>query len=292
MAFDKVVEARAWGVTNQNSTTRLTMGDSTGGTFTAQSNLLRGSLVWDECQIVLTGVSVAGGATGGSYTITVDTDALIGYTGLPVMGVSAIGPNTRGRIVLTNLHRSMGAVLPTHLNVTQDAAGGGIWFQAFVLAKRYRGSLPTPSAKTAERVIQGTAIRGASYAGGPFTSGAGFGANQTVAVGNSLSRMGLDRMRMWDRAFYWAVAGNSISGTHDVAVLSTVNGLTFTIASTVGSHLGPLSAAGEKLPLVSNFGGASPNYTHMIWTVVSAGGVSDARLVVCAKTGRGSIVKP
>jgi hypothetical protein len=37
--------------------------------------------------------------------------------------------------------------------------------------------------------------------------------------------------------------------------------------------------------------GISPNPTALIWAVISAGGVSDARVVVLAKSGRGALAK-
>jgi hypothetical protein len=295
MAFDKVVEARLWGVTNQNSDTRITMGDSSGGTFTGQPNRLRGSLVWDDCFYVLQGVSVAGGATGGSYTITVETDAVSGYTGLPIARVSGIGRNSLATIVLTNLHNAPGSPLPTHLFIDQTATGGGIWFQLHAVAKQYRGVLATPGINTAERVIMGDLVRGASYSGGAFVSGKGFVADETVSLtGASASDRGMRRMRLYDSAFYWAVAGNSVSGSHDINIVgrAPVSGTTFIIATTTGTSAGTgLTAAGQKSAIASNLFGASPNPTAIIWDVIAAGGVSDARVVVLAKTGRGSKAK-
>src|SRR5207247_984685 len=173
---DKVKETRLWGVTNQNSTARLTMGDSSAGTFTGRPNPLRGTLVWDDCYYVLHGISVAGGATRGSYTITVQTDAVIGYTGLPIAQIASIGPGSKQTQVLASLHQSPGSPLPTHLFVNQTASGGGIWFQCFALAKQYRGVLGTGGMYTAERIIQGNLLRGASYPGGPFTDDKGIAA--------------------------------------------------------------------------------------------------------------------
>jgi hypothetical protein len=293
-AIDKVKETRLWGVTNQNSTLRFTVGDSSGGTFTGVRNPLRGTLVWDDCYYVLQGVSVAGGATGGSYTITVQTDAVVGYTGLPIAAVSGIGPGSKGTQVLSNLHQSPGSPLPTHLFIQQTAAGGGIWLQCFALAKQYRGMLGTGGMYTAERVIQGNLLRGASFPGGPFTDGKGMNASTTLTLGTSGTDLGMKRMRMWDRAFYWAVAGNSISGSADINVVgkAPASGVTFVIASTVGTSAGTgLTAAGQKTALASNLFGASPNPTTILWTTVAAGGVSDARVVVLAKTGRGSLAK-
>ena len=52
-----------------------------------------------------------------------------------------------------------------------------------------------------------------------------------------------------------------------------------------------MTAAGDKIAIASNVSGQSPNPTQIIWDVVSAGGVSDFRVVVIAKTGRGSMAK-
>lgn len=295
MAFSKVVSARMWGVTTQNSDARLTTGDSSGGTFTGLVNPLKGSLLWDRCAYVLTGVAVAGGATGGSYTVTIQTDAVVGYTALPICSVT-LGPNSPVTVVMGNSHNSPGSPLPTHMFIDQTATGGGISLQCQVLAKQYRGVLGSPASNTSERIIQGTLLRGASYAGGPFTSGAGMTVDETFALGGaSFGTLGLHRMRLWDTAFYWAVAGNSIAGTHDADIIGTIGtaGTTFSIASTnrVLGAGGAVSAANEKVPIESNFGGQSPNPTAIIWTEVSAGGVSDARIVVLAKSGRGSQAK-
>ena len=170
MSFEKVTATRIWGVTNQNSDARLTVGDSSGGTFTRQTNPLRGTLLWDRCMYVLQGVSVAGGATGGSYTVTIQTDAVVGYTGLPIASAT-IGPLTASRVVMDNLHNSPSSPLPTHIFIDQTATGGGIWFQCHALAKQYRGTLGTPGAQTAERILQGNMLRGVS--GGWFADGRG-----------------------------------------------------------------------------------------------------------------------
>lgn len=287
MAFDKVKEVRLWGVTDQNSDVRLTIGDSSGGTFTGRPNPLRGTLVWDDCFYVLHGVSAEGGATGGSYTVTIQTDAVVGNTGLPI-AEAIIGPNTARTVVMRNLHNSPGSPLPTHIFIDQTATGGGLDFQCFAIAKQYRGV----GTGNSERVIQGNLVRGASFTGGAFVSGKGFVADETVTLGTSSTTLGLNRMREWDRAFYWVRAGNSVSGTHNVYLVATVGGTTFTFAGTTTTvATGVLDAANERLAIASLIGGISPNPTHIIWDVVSAGGVSDARVIVLAKTGRGSMAK-
>jgi hypothetical protein len=245
--------------------------------------------MWDDCMFVLQGVSVAGGATGGSWTVTIETDAITGYTGMPIARVAGIGPLTASRVVLTNLHNSPSAPLPTHIFIDQTATGGGIWFQCHVLAKQYRGALSASGSGTAERVVHGTMLRGASFAGGPFTDGRGMTEDATFTLGTSGTTMGLHRIRLWDNALYWAVAGVSMAGTHDVDIIGTIGGATFSIATT-GTG-GALDVAGEKVAIASNVAGLSPNPTAIIWTEVNAGGVSDARVVVMAKSGRGSMFK-
>ena len=292
MSYEKVIETYLFGVTNQNSALRMTAGDSSAGTFTSKANPLRGTLVWDRCMYVLHGVSVAGGATGGSYTITIQTDAVRGYTALPIAS-AAIGPLTPKTVVLSSLHHSPGSPLPTHIFVDQTAAGGGIWFQCHALAKQYRGA-GTPGVATAERIIAGTMVYGTSHAK-QFATDAGISADVTLVVGTSAANMGMNKMRLWDTAFYWATAGVSVAGTFDCDIIGRVgrlvgiSGVTFTIAST--GVAGALDAAGEKVALASNFGGQSPNPINIIWTEVSAGGLSDSRVVVLAKSGRGSVAK-
>lgn len=295
MAFEKVVQDRIFGVTNQNSTVRLPIGDSSGGTFTSKVNPMKGTLLWDTAMYVLHGVSVAGGATGGSYTITLQTDAVLGYTGLPIASVSGIGPLSARTQILSSSHQAASSPLPTHLFINQTASGGGIWAQCYVLAKHYRGVLGSPASKTSERVIMGDMLVGSSL-NKTFATDAGIGADITFTLGTSGSAMGLHRMRLWDKAHFWVVAGVSIAGTHDVDIISTigvtgsaVTGRTFSIAST--GVAGALDTAGEKIALTNAFFGPTANPTHIIWTQVTAGGVSDARVVVLAKTGRGSLAK-
>lgn len=288
MSFEKVVEARIFGVTNQNADVRLPIGDSSSGTHTRVPNPLRGTLMWDQGMYVLQGVSVAGGATGGSYTITVETDAIAGYTALPIARVTGVGPLSPTRIVLTNLHNSAASPLPTHLFIDQTATGGGIWLQCHALAKQYRGTRPSGGGVgTAERIIVGTMLRGTNAGG--FADSRGMTEDATFTLGTTGSAIGMHRMRLWDKALYWAVAGVSMAGTHDVDIVGRLGGATFSIASTGTGGL--LDAAGEKVAIASNVAGQSPNPTQIIWTEVSAGGVSDARVVVLAKSGRGSLAK-
>jgi hypothetical protein len=282
-------DAPIWGVTTQNSDLRVTAGYSSGGTFTALNNPLRGTLFWDRCMFVLQNVAVAGGATGGSYTVTIETDAVAGYTGLPIARAADIGPNSATTIVMDNLHQSPSSPLPTHMFIDQTATGGGITLNCQAVAKQYRGTLGTQGGRTAERVLEGDMIRGNS-SGFEVGDDAGISVDVTFDLtGNSGSQLGMHRMRLWDNAMYWAVAGVSIAGTHDIDVVTSVGGATVSIATT-GTG-GALNVAGEKLALASNFYGQSPNPTAIIWTEVTAGGVSDARVVGIAKGGRGSMGK-
>jgi hypothetical protein len=284
MGFDKVVEARLWGVTLQNTDLRTTMGDSSGGTFTRRDNRLRGTLFWDEAEYVLQNVSVAGGATGGSYTVTIETDAVVGYTGLPIARAT-LGPDSPTTVIMDNLHQSKGSPLPTHMFIDQTAAGA-MTLTCGVIAKQYRGTFGTAVSKTAERVLQGTMLIGG--AAGPFSDSRGFTEDATMTLGTSGSDLGMKRLRLWDNAMYWGIAGVSITGSHDVDVVGSVDGATTSIATT-GTG-GAIDTAGEKVALASNFYGSSPNPSQIIWTNVT-GGVSDARIVMIAKSGRGGLAK-
>lgn len=288
MNFGKVVDARIFGVTTQNSDIRMVSGDSSGGTFTGRVNPLKGSLMWDRGMFVLHNVAVAGGATGGSYTITIQTDAIVGYTGMPIARASGVGPNSATTIVMDNLHQSPSTPLPTHIFIDQTATGGGITLTCDVIAKQYRGVLGSPAVNTAERVIAGNMLRGTST-GSVFADDRGMTEDATFTLGTSGSNLGMHRMRLWDNVMYWAVAGNSIAGTHDVDIVTEVRGVSMSIATT-GTG-GALNVAGEKLAIANNLYGQSPNPSQIIWTEVTAGGVSDARVVVLAKSGRGSMAK-
>lgn len=287
MGFEKVVETEIFGVTSQASDVRLPIGYSSGGTHTSKANPLKGSLMWDRAMYVLQNVSVTGAATGGSFTVTIETDAVSGYTGLPI-AQATLGPNSATTVVMDNLHQSAASARPTHLMIDETAGAWAVTLTCDVIAKQYRGFLGSPAAATSERILQGTMVNGSSISGGYFTDGKGFDSG-TFNVGTSATNVGMHRMRLWDNALFWVVAGESVSGSHDVDIIAEVGGVTTSIAST-GTG-GALNVAGEKLALANNFYGQCPNPTAIIWTEVTGGGVSDARVVVMAKGGRGSLAK-
>ena len=144
--FGKVVDARVWGITTQIDDVRLPIGDYTGGTHTSKHNPLRGTLLWDRCLYVLTGVSVGGNATGGSFTVTVETDAISGYTALPIAR-AVLGPISPWTVVMDSLHHAPCSPVPTHLNINATIASPGstqsVRLQCHAIAKQYRGSLST-----------------------------------------------------------------------------------------------------------------------------------------------------
>jgi hypothetical protein len=236
---------------------------------------------------VLQNVAVAGGATGGSYTITVQTDAVSGYTGLPIATVN-LGPNSPTTVNMDNSHNTPASPLPTHIFIDQTGAGGAVTFTCHVLAKQYRGTLGTPGANTSERILGGTMIQGTSDTK-DFSGDEGANASDTFTLGTSGSNLGMNRMRLWDTALFWAVAGNTVSGTHDVDIISSAGGVTTSVAST--GVAGALNVAGEKLALASPFYGQCPKPSAIIWTAVTGDGVSDFRVVMLAKGGRGSLAK-
>lgn len=287
MKLDKVVDSKMWGVTTQNSDVFLPVGDSASGTFTKRINPLRGTLLWDRGMLVLRNVAVAGGATGGSYTITALTDAVRGYTQLPLAVATGVGPNSPASIPMQSLHQSSALPLPTLLHINQTATGGGITLNCNVIAKQYRGTLGTAGG-TSERIIQGNMIRGVSSSS-DFSGDEGVSADTTFVFGTSGSSLGMHRMRLWDTALFWAVAGQTVAGTHDADVIANVGGASVSVATTGAA--GAINAVGEKVALANQFFGQCPNPSGIIWTEVTAGGVSDFRVVMLAKTGRGSMGK-
>jgi hypothetical protein len=287
MGFEKTIDARIWGVTAQNSTLRTTVGDSSGGTFTARTHPLKGTLMWDRGMFVLQNVTVAGGATGGSYTVTIETDAVVGYTGLPIARAT-LGPNSPTTVVMDSLHQSPAIPLPTHLNIVQSAAGA-LTMTCDVIAKQYRGTLGTPGANTSERVLQGNMLEPAMSGVG----GAGISADTTFSVdGTSFSGRGMRRMRHWDNALFWGVIGGTNAGTHDIDIVATVGGNTVSIATT--GTAGALDIAGDSLSdrvaVANQFYGQCPNPSAIIWTQTTAG-CSAPSVVMMAKSGRGSLAK-
>jgi hypothetical protein len=274
-------------VTQQFSDVRMPIGDSESDTHTSFANPLRGTLFWDRCQYILSGVSVNGGATGGSFTVTIETDAIRGYTALPIARVR-LGPNSTGRIVMDSLHRSAGSPLPTHLEILDTITAGAtqaLSFQVHVLAKQYRGVLGSQGARTSERILQGSLAgnQAATSTGGDFT------ADTTLIVGISDTNIGMNRMRLWDNAMFWAIAGSTITGTWDVDVVGTCAGGTFTIATS--GTTGNIAATGNKFALANATYGQAVNPTRVIVTEVTVGTINALEVVGLAKSGRGSLAK-
>jgi hypothetical protein len=284
--FGKVKETRLWGVTAQFSDVRMPIGDSAADTHTSFPNPLRGTLFWDRCQYILSGVTVNGGATGGSYTITIETDALRGYTALPIARVR-LGPLSTGRIVMDSLHRSAGSPMPTHLNIDSTITAGAtqaLSFQVHCFAKQYRGVLGSGGG-TSERILQGSLAgnQAATSAAGDFTT------DTTLTIGITDTNIGMGRMRLWDNAMFWAIAGSTVSGTWEVDVVGRCAGGTFTIATS--GTTGNISATGNKFALANATYGQAINPSHVIVTEVSAGTINALEVIGIAKSGRGSLAK-
>lgn len=279
--FGKVVDARVWGITTQIDDCRLPIGDSSGGTFTGKANPLRGTLLWDQCLYILTGVSVGGNATGGSFTVTIETDAIAGYTALPIARAT-LGPISPTTVVMDNLHHAPCSPVPTHLNINATIATPGstqsVRLQCHAIAKQYRGALSTQGNKTAERVLQGSFVGPAQYT-----------TDTTMVLGITDTNIGMGNMRLWDNAMFWFISGATTTGTWDADMIGTIGGKTVSIASTGAA--GTMTAIGDKLALVNNFYGQAVNPTHVIITEVSAGTLSSGEVVGIAKSGRGSMGK-
>jgi hypothetical protein len=289
MSGEKIVDAELFGVTTQNSDVYLPIGYSTGGTHTPKANPMRGTLFWDRAMYVLQKVAVAGAATGGSYTVTLMTDAVAGHTGLPIAQAADLGPNSPTTVVMDNLHQSPASPLPTHLFIDQTAAGGGITCNLSVRARQYRGTFGTPGSRSSERVLSGNMLHTATP---HFADGGGYNADVTLTLGTSGSNLGMNRLKLWDNALFWHVAGETVSGTWDVDIIADTgypDGVTTSIAST--GTAGVISTAGERNALANNFYGQCPTPSQIIITEVTAGGLSDSYVVMLAKSGRGSMSK-
>ena len=285
--FSKVVETPIFGVTQQFSDVRIPIGFSTGDAHTSIANPLRGTLFWDRCMYVMTGISVNGGATGGSFTVTVETDALRGYTALPIAR-TRLGPNSTGTLVMDSLHRSAGSPVPTHLQVTDTITAGATQAASFVvhaIAKQYRGVLGTQGAATSERILQGSLAgnQAATSTGGDFTT------DTTLVIGITDTNIGMGRMRLWDNAMFWAIAGSTITGTWEVDIVGTVGGRTVTIATS--GTTGNIATIGDKFALANAAYGQCVNPTRVIITETTAGTINALEVVGIAKSGRGSLAK-
>jgi hypothetical protein len=298
MAYEKVKHERLFGYTGQGTLDAIQpVGDSSGGTFTQRANPMSGTDFWDSCMYVVHGVSVAGGATAGSFAITV-VGTVDGVTGLPIAEVSGLGTNSSTSLTVVNLHNSPSSILPAGV-IVQDraaAAAGTVSFQLWCLAKQYRGS---GRKWTKDRTVSGTLFRSNTHLTTPIVNG-----DDTIdlsVTGASGNFQGLDAIRLWDNALYWfthtgiyGVTGSSSIYRGDIvgAIGNTTGGNTITIATATG--LGQLSDApgviGEKLAMAQEHFGISPRPDSIILTETTAGtGLSGVRVLVAAKTGRGTL---
>lgn len=290
MSFSKVVDTAIFTASLLNSSQRMPLSGTYSGatlsTVTALANPLRGTLLWDECIYTITGVTVAGGATGGSYTITLETDAVMGYTALPIASV-ILGPNhvNGAAIIMDNNHHCPGSPLPTHVQMTQGSTGL-CSFTINAVAKQYRGTLGTAGNRTSERVLQGSLLGNPGPGAGTITT---ITTDTTFVLGRTDTDIGMGKMRLWDNAFFWAVGNSATTGTWDVDIVGRVGGATTTLART--GTAGTITALWDKKPLINQFYGCMVNPTHVIVTEVSAGTIAGLEVVGIAKGGRGTQAK-
>ncbi len=283
MAFEKVVSGLLWTLTAENDSLNYDQaGLVTGGTgvIATHDHIMSNHKFWDHCVYTTDSMAVSGGATGGSYTITI-VGTVAGFTGLPIARLSDIGPNSPDSEVIPNLHNSTGSIIPTGLSVVQGNTGA-ITVSVFVDAKTNRGVL-SGGATGGDRVLEGVlrtedalqvdATRTTSVPGGTTFSNTG----------------GMHKMRFWDQAMYW-VKTFITDGTWEVDIVGkTHEGTTITMART---GTGGTIAATEDhcmIPIPSlNFAGQSFPPVETIWTEVGAstGGIS-ASVIFSAKTSRG-----
>jgi hypothetical protein len=294
MAYDKTLDTWLFEAVLVNSTVRKELGPKLSGAdlatvTTARANPMRGTLLWDEAMYIITGMTVAGGATGGSYTITLQTDAILGYTALPIASAT-IGPNHKltGAIVMDNVHQSPGSPLPTHVQITQGSTGL-CHFTINAIAKQYRGVLGGNTNKTSERIMVGR-LHGDATPATPSSETV----DTNYPLGNT-NTLGLHKLRLWDKAFFWAIGTSAVTGTWDVDIVSYVHaglaGSTVTVATTSKTTAGAISALWDKKPLINLFYGSMTPPASVLITEVSAGTNKGLVVVGMAKTGRGTAAK-
>lgn len=306
MAYEKVVHAKLMDATaitafpnrltqptaaTGHSHIRLRLAgvtDSNGSTFTP--NPFSGTLFWDSMNYYLTGVSIG---TGASYVIQVETDAIAGFTGLPIAGVS-LSTGSSGFVRIPNLHKIPGSPVPTHVNVIRTVGTGtsSCAFQLWASGKAQRGTLSTQggAGKCSDRTLQGAMWNSARNlsidnltADATFTLSAG---------GGSANFQGLDKMALWDQACFWLVAGNTVNGSWQAAIEGTINGVTYIIAETTAKKLNGTSDAASYprpvVPLEHYYAGVTPRPTSIIINEIDAGGISNAQVVMVAKSTKGT----
>jgi hypothetical protein len=281
MAYEKVVEARIWDINGVSDSTRQTSAGAISQVpaLTAAAHPMRGAKFWDRAVFVVNGVSL-GGDTG-TYTIQLE-GTVNGVTGLPISSLQ-VDADTAPTAVMDNLHDAPGTIIPDAITITEDLdAGTGLFCEVHVAAKQYRGSLRNSpnGAGTKQRSIEGF-----MFQSGRDLASDNLNGDVTMTLGTSGNAMGLDRMRLWDNAQYWVVNGETTASTYTTEIVGEIGGATHTIVSVAG-----LNAAGEKLALAGNMHGASPNPTQIIFTETGASdGLSDVRVIVAAKSGRGTL---
>jgi len=194
-----------------------------------------------------------------------------------------LGPNSPTTVVMDSLHQSASAPQASKINITQTASGGALTLTCDAVAKQYRGTLSTPGSRTSERVLQGQLI---GFGETP-TNGQTMTTSSTwTCNGLSASNIGMNKMRLWDSAFFW-ITGVTVSGEWSAAIVSTVGGNTVSVASCAASSV---TADGDKVALANSFYGQCPNPTAVIVTENSAGTLN-GNVIGIAKSGRGSLAK-
>ena len=292
MGYDKTKHGLLFDIQVQNANYQQDFTGSTiAGTSTTTPNIMSGHRFWDHATYVLDALTVAGGATGGSYSVRV-LGTINGIANVPIAGITGLGPeNMDSSLALYSLHGGASSPTPTGLSIVQEAAGGAIGFSLFCHAKATRGAFGDQ-----QRVVE-EELCGFTYT-----------ADETItlnaATGSTQGRFGgLQRMDIWEDVIYavsWgSAAGNSSSGTWAVDIIGELNGTTVSIASTgnptgvsTGS-VGHMDADSEDSVRVLNSrpGSGSIRPTGVIVTEVTAG-TGRFGVHVIAKGHRGKYGRP
>lgn len=267
--------------------TSSTGGDSTGRNV---ANPFRGTLYWDSMNFYLTGASQTAGT---SFVIQVETDAIKGHTGLVIAGISTSTGGTSGFLRIPNLHKTPGSPIPTHLNVIRTVGTSGtITFELWAQGKATRGNLSTSggAGRGGDRVLQGNMFDSAiNLSADALTADATF---TLTAGGASANFQGLDKMSLWEHTNFWLVGGATTTGSWQAAIVGTINGVTYVIAETTAKKLNGTSDAASYpnpvVPLEHYYSGVCPRPTSVIITEVDTGGISNCRVVMVAKSHKGT----
>jgi len=278
MSYEKVSVQNIYTFADQDSDIRMPVGGASASQTATHSRFV-GDKLWNNCVYTLNNFGIGGGATGGSYSLTVE--GLIDGVTVGIARVTGLGPNSVTTQILDNLFQSPGGPTPIGVSLVQVSAGGTFNGVVSAIGKTYRGVLPS-GPRDSFRVAEGVLM---TYAGLAADITTDLIANP-AAGGTFGSNGALNRLYLWDAAYYCIEIGLGLTGTWDIDIIGEINGATVTLART-GTG-GSISATedGTNLPLANQFYGCCVRPTQIIVTEETDGGISFS-VHAMAKANRG-----